>query len=165
MQRPDDRTALPSPHSSKVPSWSCRPIALGARITCCSPAVLATCREFRWGQPPIKPARLDELGPVLAPRLRLPVCPLRLSAPRLPGQTRRFRPALLPPKGQCPVLHGLSARQGRRAGGGHSGEGQTDPPSRPSAPLGSWGHVDRQQICLALKGPARQIADDRMRQV
>lgn len=55
-------------------------------------------------------------------------------------------------------------RDGEREAG-TAGRDRPNPPSRPSAPLGSWGHVDRQQICLALKGPARQIADDRMRQV
>lgn len=76
------------------------------------------------------------------------VCPPRLSAPRLPGQTRRFRPALLPQGPMpCPAwpLRPPGTESGRRAQRGGT-EGQTDPPLSPLAPLGSWGHVDSKSV-------------------
>lgn len=81
------------------------------------------------------------------------VCPLRLSAPRLPGQTRRFRPALLPQGPMpCPAwpLRPPGTESGRRAQRGGT-EGQTDPPltPRPSWELGTC----RQQICLPSRDP------------
>lgn len=98
--------------------------------------------NFVGGQPPIVPAGLDEVGSALQ-RKKIATWCARSAFLHLDCQAKLIGFAQpYCPKGQWPVLHGLSARrQGRRAGGGHSGEGRRDRPTPPLSPLSGVGDM------------------------